>query len=164
MAFTVEDGTGVADANTWTDIPFADEYFAERGNIAWAGVDAKKQAALINSGDYIHARFGSRWKQVLEDQVDPAVLYTFNGTIPVLLKRAQCEYALRALTAKLLPDPVVDANGLVTVVKEKTLGPLTKKYELFGNPMGQAPLMRDYPAADILLVTLINPISGRTYR
>jgi hypothetical protein len=162
MAFTVEDGTGVTDANTWTTIVFADTYFAERGNVAWSGIDSVKEIALIKAADYIHARFGANWIYVDPDEVDPEVLYTFGGTIPVKLKRAQCEYAVRALTAVLAPDPSVDENGVTLVVTQKVLGPLEKKFTALGS--GSAPLLRSYPAADMLLTTLLNPSSGRTYR
>jgi hypothetical protein len=164
MPFTVETGAGVPDANTWTDDVFADNYFLERGIASWAGVLSVKQVALIKATDYIHSRFGARWIPVGEDGVETDKLYTFNGTIPILLKRAQCEYALRALTAPLAPDPVVDENGMTLVVTAKTLGPLEKKFKVVGNGDSAAPLLRSYPAADMLLTTLLNPASGRTYR
>ena len=164
MAFTLEDGTGVADANTWTSVLFADTYFAERGIVAWAGVDAVKEVALIQAADYIHGRFGMRWLPVGEQEVTAEALYTFGGTIPVQLKRAQCQYAVRALTAKLMPDPVVDENGITLVVTQKVLGPLEKKLQRVGNPMGNPQLLRNYPEADILLSSLLIPSSGRAYR
>lgn len=165
MAFIIEDGTDVTGANSWIDVSFADNYFADRAIVAWSGDDTTiKQPALIRAADYVHNRFGSRWIQVLEDQVDPELLYTFNGTIPKLLKYAQCEYALRALSIVLAPDPILDANGNAIVLTMKQLGPLEKKFELVGNPKSRPPLLRDYPAADMLLVTLIIPGGGRTYR
>lgn len=163
MAFTVEDGTGVTDANTWTPVLFADEYFAERGNVAWSGLDAVKQVALVKAADYIHARFGANWIVVGEDPVTAESLYTFNGTIPKLLKRAQCEYALRALTSPLAPDPSVDENGIALVVTQKVLGPLEKKFQRIGTG-NSPPMFRSYPAADMLLTTLLNPATGRSYR
>jgi hypothetical protein len=164
MPFTVETGAGVQNANSWIDVAFADNYFSERGITAWSDPNTVKQAALIKAADYIHNRFGSRWITVGEDAVEPDKLYTFNGTIPVMLKRAQSEYALRALVAPLAPDPVVDENGMTLVVTEKKLGPLEKKFKAVGNTDSTAPLLRSYPAADILLTTLLNPASGRTYR
>lgn len=164
MAFTVEDGTGVTDANSWTDVAFADAYFADRAITAWTGSNSVKEAALIRAADYIHTRFGANWIFVDPDEVDPNVLYTFGGTIPVLLKKAQSEYAVRALTTVLAPDPEVDASGVQTVVIQKVLGPLEKKFQRVGNPMSAPPLLRNYPAADLLLASLVNPASGRTYR
>ncbi len=164
MPFTVETGAGVPDANSWIDVAFADNYFSERSITTWTGSSTVKQAALIKAADYIHNRFGSRWITVGEDAVEADKLYTFNGTIPVMLKRAQSEYAVRALSAPLAPDPIVDENGMTLVVTAKTLGPLEKKFKPVGNGDSTAPLLRSYPAADMLLTTLLNPASGRTYR
>ena len=49
-----EDGTGLASANAYVSIEFADEYFSARKNEAWAGLDsAAKEAAIIKATDYI---------------------------------------------------------------------------------------------------------------
>jgi len=66
MAFTPEDGTGVADANSYTTDTFADGYFADRNNTTWSAADtASKQTALIKATDYIELRFRDRWKGIL---------------------------------------------------------------------------------------------------
>ena len=155
MAFTVEDGTGVEDANSWVPVDYANSYFTERGITTWTGADGVKEKALVRATDYVHVRFGRHWIPVGSDEVDPEVLYTFNETIPVNLKKAVSEYALRALTATLAPDPTVDDNGLVTVVTKKQLGPLQKQYAVIGNQEARPSLLRAYPAADMLLAGLI---------
>lgn len=164
MTFTVEDGTGVTDANSWADIAFIDAYFADRGIATWTGDETTiKEPAAIRATDYVHTRFGRSWIPVNGDEVDPDVLYTFDGTIPVNLKKAIAEYSLRALSATLAPDPTVDANGLVTVLTKKQLGPLQKQYDLVGNPKATPALLRNYPAADMLLASLVSG-GARTMR
>lgn len=158
----VEDGTGVTDANTWTNVAFADAYFLERAVMDWGSQVAAKETALIKATDYIHTRFGSIWKYVDPDLVDPAVPYTFGGTIPKALKKAQCEYALRAMTAALLPDPTIGDAGVTVVITKEVIGSIETEYKVVGS--GYAYMFRPYPAADILLGQLLVPTYGRTYR
>ena len=51
-----EDGTGLANANAYVSVEFADEYFSARGNQTWAGLgSADKEAAIIKATDYLEA-------------------------------------------------------------------------------------------------------------
>ncbi len=49
----VEDGTGRADANAMIAVAYADSYHTARGNAAWAGDDAVKEAAIIRASAYL---------------------------------------------------------------------------------------------------------------
>lgn len=165
MAFTVEDGTLVADANSYTTVDFADSYFTDRQVTGWTGADAVKEAALIRATDYVEQRFGQRFigYQVDADQALswPRYADDYEETeIPVKLQRAVCEYALRALTATLAPDPTLSTEGATVVTTSKKLGPLEKHFEVIHGPQ----LLKSYPAADMLLQPLLIPASGRTYR
>ena len=52
----VEDGTGLANANAYVSVEFADEYFSARGNQTWVGLgSADKEAAIIKATDYLEA-------------------------------------------------------------------------------------------------------------
>ena len=53
MAFVTEDGTGLAEANSYVSVAEADAYHADRGNAAWIGEDSAKQSALIKATDYL---------------------------------------------------------------------------------------------------------------
>lgn len=168
MAFTVEDGTGVADANSYAALDFANDYFTERAVAGWTGADDVKQAALIRATDYIEGRFGQRF---IGDKVDAAQSLSWPRTdagdygedeVPIKLQRATCEYALRALTAALAPDPLVDDSGVTVVTVRKKLGPLEKQLQVVGS--GYPQLIRAYPSADMLLNGLLNPAAGRVYR
>lgn len=164
MAFIVEDGTGVANANAYIDIAFADNYFAERGITAWTGDDTAKEQAIIKATDYIELRFIGSFKGTKETiaqglswprtgAVDP------NGDsleeVPLRLKKATAEYAVRTISAALLPDPTTDASGrTVTRIKEK-VGPIETE-TAFSEDGGSTTIIKPYPAADKLLTGLIN--------
>ena len=116
MAFVAEDGTGLEDANSLCDVAFADAYFADRVVTAWTGADAVKQGALIRATDYVEGRWALKFKgseQFPEVQglSFPRLEIGWDDAVPVGIKRAVAEYALRALANPLAPDPVVDATG-----------------------------------------------------
>jgi len=131
MALTIEDGTVVAGAESYVDADGADAYHAKRGNAAWIGEAAVKEAALLKAATYLDGEYRQRWKGY---RVQPLVQsmewprssvqisegdsyfasYDHDGylgpiclpsnVIPQRLKDAQCELALRALSAELAPD------------------------------------------------------------
>jgi hypothetical protein len=173
MALVVEDGTGIADANSYIEAAWADTYHADRGNTAWASAQATaKEQALIKATDYIETRFGDRFKGFPEFIDTPQglsfprlKLYDRYGQvitgIPDNLKKATAEYALRALEAELMPDPDVDASGLPVKSVSEKVGPLETATEY---QQATAPVLtRPYPAADRLLKQYVLP-TGRNYR
>lgn len=110
MTFTVEDGSGVTDANSYLSIAGADAFHSDRGNAAWTGTDAVKQVALIKATDYITQTFDGRWAgcMVAEDQSlawpRAGVDYVDNDVIPKALKQAVAILALEALSDDLNPN------------------------------------------------------------
>lgn len=170
MAFTVEDGTGVIDANAYITVAWADSYHSDRGHTAWTGADALKEQAIVRATDYIETRWGSRFKgsQEFLDPLQPLqwprlYAYDVNGLayegIPVLLKRATAEYAMRALSASLLPDP--DRSQGPTTLMRKKVGPIeteTRYAEVV------PPILQDYPLADRLLGPLMNGPARYVFR
>jgi hypothetical protein len=74
MAFIVEDGTGLANSNSYVSVADADSYFADRGVTTWTGIDAVKQGALVRATSFIDVTFrqrftgyrGKRHQQALE--------------------------------------------------------------------------------------------------
>ena len=173
MAFTVEDGTGVEDANAYIPVAFADDYFTDRGVTAWTGTDAVKQAAIIKATDYIETRWGDRFKGQPEflDPRQPlgfprTQLYDLAGQlvegIPDNLKKATAEYALRALSGELMPDPSTDTSGaMVSWVRQK-VGPIETE-TTFAASMGVRSL-KPYPAADRLLSQYVTGGGARAVR
>lgn len=86
---------------------------------------------------------------------------TIHG-IPDKLKFATAEYAVRALTAALMPDPTIDASGRTVVAKREKVGPIEveNRFEE-GGALSQ--LIRPYPAADRLLSEYVSS-GGRVIR
>ena len=167
MAFTVEDGTGVANANSYASVEFADAYFADRGNAVWAAIadPADKQGYLVRATDYIENIYARRfigdmvstaqalsWPRV---NADP---YTSN-VIPLTLQKAAVEYALRAIDGPLMPDPKVDPTGFSVVTTAKKVGPIEKDFRI-SRPSGRPILVRSYPAADAYMTSLLLPGTG----
>ena len=168
MAFTVEDGTGKVDSNSYCDLTFANSYFTDRNNSAWVGTDPVKQAALIQATDYIELRFSNLFygdKKVEEQALSFPRINADFSEMPVALKKACCEYALRALSAQLLPDPVIDPSGQGLERVRKRVGPIEKetRYQYQG-PGTVRIIIRPYPAADALLKDLIRSSGGRVIR
>lgn len=173
MAFTVEDGTGVAGANAYIEVAFADAYFTDRGVTAWTGDNATKQAAIIKATDYIETRWGDKFKGSPE-HLDPrqplgfprACLYDRAGQlvegIPEKLKKATAEYALRALSGELMPDPTVDASGAMVIGNRQKVGPIETEVT-YAASMGVKTL-KPYPAADRLLSEYVHGAGARAVR
>lgn len=167
MAFVVEDGTGLATANSYAAVVDADAYFAERNQAAWSGTQAQKEAALILATDYIDGRF---WGQFLGVQATDtqALSWPRTGTVyasdavPVPLERATFEYALRALVSPLAPDIVTNDAGVVMVTtKQEVGGAVLIERTPITSGIGSKPMLfRPYPAADMLIARLIVTYPG----
>lgn len=172
MAFTVEDGTGLIDANAYVDVAYTDSYFLDRGNAVWAAATTEeKETAIIKATDYIEIRWGSLFLGRAEFPETPQALsfprvnlhdrngYWVSG-IPSNLKKATAEYALRALTDALLPDTVTEDNGLIVASKTEKVGPIEERTSY---QIGVPRILRSYPTADRLLREYVT-VSGRNYR
>lgn len=156
FTFTVEDGTGLAAANSYASISYADDYHEGRGNTSWTHssvTDAEKENALVRATDYIEKRFGTKFRgwrgsstQSLQwpriDAEDNAG-YLVSG-VPDKLKQAVTEYAMRSISLhELSPDPIspvpvqknlnghtrdLSATGKVSKQTEK-VGPIEESTE-----------------------------------
>lgn len=104
----VEDGSIVADANSYVDITYADAHFASRRTTSWANLTLEeKEGALINATDFIEATYGMNFKgELVSPGVQPlswprsGVFITTNyeipdTEIPKRLKDAVCDLALK---------------------------------------------------------------------
>jgi hypothetical protein len=129
MALTVEDGTGLATADSYVSLVDALAYHAAMGNTAWAAsTDAAREIALRRAAQYLDTEYryrGTRYNatQALEW---PRVEYE-DGIRPeawpvAAVEQAACEAALRALTNTLRSDVSMDQ------ITEETVGPITIKY------------------------------------
>jgi len=152
----VEDGTVVEDANAYITIAFADAYHELRGNSDWLNAtEASKVAAIVQATDYTDTRWTFVGSKADEDQAlqwprDDA--YDRDGieqedNVPTVVQQTVAEYALRALSAPLLPDPTIDEdNGKFITYKRERVGPLEEETR-YSEARGRSSL-RPYPAAD----------------
>jgi hypothetical protein len=157
MAFELEDGTGLETSNALASVAFCDTYHADRGNTAWTGVQAVKEAAIIRATDYLCNRFKFLGDKYSEDQAlefprvydDPE-----DPQMPVKMQQAVAEYAVRALSAALAPDPTVDATGGKVTAKREKVGPIEE--ETHYSETAGISVLKPYPAADMLLRGLVD--------
>ena len=168
MTFLAEDGTGLELATSLVDVAFADSYFLDRGIAAWAGVAGVKESALVRATDYIETRFGHLFfgdkKSTLQALSFPR-LNTGLAEIPIPLKRAVCEYAVRSLSVILLPDPEIHASGQGLERTRERVGPIEEETRFQYQGVGtERIILRPYPAADILLRGLLRQDSGKVIR
>jgi len=126
-----EDGTGLAGANAYVSVEFADEYFSARGNQPWVGLDnAAKEAAIIKATDYLEAVYWEKWRgeKLKADQALAFPRKPFG--MPAKFKSAVCELAIRANAGELLSDverlTTKEKVGSIEVEYAQNADPATK--------------------------------------
>jgi hypothetical protein len=154
MAFTVEDGTGLTTANAYVSVADADTYFADQGNAQWAAVanSTLKEQAIVRATSFLDASYrpkfigrrktreqGLSWPRygaVIDAEGNAyGMIWDLTGfsggflipdtEIPILVKNATCELALRALTKVLAPDIPAGASA----ISLQKVGPLQIEYK-----------------------------------
>ena len=157
MAFIVEDGSIVANANAYITVDFYRGYWTDR-NVDVTDptqTDAQIQAAIIQATQYIDN--ANNWKGciVTDDQAldwPRSGVYDKDGrsidyqSIPLEVKSAVAEYAYRSITNAdgLLPDPT--DTGAVKRQRDK-VGSLETETEYQDGTGGYFGI-KEYPAAD----------------
>lgn len=139
MALIVEDGTGKADAESYTSVADADSYHTLRGNIdAWSDVD-DKEVLLRSATDYMLQVYRSRWKGYRTNEVQAldwprawvenpdspfayGVAYYADDIVPVEVVNACSELALVANGGALL-------NNLTEGQSSVKIGPISVTYD-----------------------------------
>lgn len=125
----VEDGSIVADANSYIAYDYALAYHALRGNSAWAAAsDADQQYAIIRATQAVDSIYKGKWKgepteygtQELEWPRSGVAVGSANiddNVIPAAIKKAVCEAALRELASPGSMTPDLDRGGEIKRVK-----------------------------------------------
>ena len=125
----VEDGSIVADANSYIAYDYAVSYHALRGNSAWAAAsDADQQYAIIRATQAVDSIYKGKWKgnpteygtQELEwprSGVTVGSTSIDDDVIPAAIKKAVCEAALRELASPGSMTPDLDRGGEIKRVK-----------------------------------------------
>lgn len=188
MAFVVEDGTGLSNANAYTSVAFYRAYFTDRGRDVSAQTDQQVQGYIVRATDFVEQRFGQRYqgtrKTLTQALGFPRTGVVIDGVtlsdaaIPALFQMGVAEYAFRASKyADLAPDsPVpfereaangdsIAATGAV-IGKSERVGPIEESAQ-YADPTTLSTnwTIPAYPAADALIAPFTNgSSSGRTIR
>jgi hypothetical protein len=129
---TVENGTGLANADSYVSVEEADAYHASRGNVLWADIlPAQKEVLLRRATDYITYIFGRSfigvravsgqslaWPRISINDIN---LYSLG--VPREIREATAELALVANTAPLMPNQTTVRKKMVKV------GPIQVEYD-----------------------------------
>lgn len=159
MAFTPEDGTGLAAANAYIDVAFFKSYHSDRGTIITSGA-GDIQSAVVRATDFMQARwlFVGVKKEKTQALHWPAIdAYYRDGrlvdstTVPVEVKQACAEYAKRELDSPggLTADPSYDDTNVGVTKRVDKVGPIVEEREFGGSGIPKA--WRKYPKPDGLL-------------
>lgn len=175
MAFVVEDGTGLETATSYGSYAGYVAYWADRGVTITDDQDVV-EGGLVQGTDYLGIRF--RWKgyRLTSDQAldwPRSCVYgepTFDEPggavvegVPPEVVKATYEYARRAISAPLAPDPTVSATGVALVRTRRKVGPIETEDETTG-AAATSSTFKPYPAADNLVRHLVIPQGGSVYR
>ena len=141
MALTVEDGTGLADAEAFVSVADCESYFTLRGVTNWSGLNAspspttQKEQFIRRATDYLEAKYSGKWKGsqttetqalawprtgVVVDQIELA-----DDALPVQLVRATCEVARLLAAGEDLTPELERGNRIRT--KTETVGPISQR-------------------------------------
>lgn len=163
MTLIVEDGTGLATAESYCSTAEADAYHTARGReAAWSDLDDEvKEQLLRQAADFMRQLYRQRWKGMRASQRQALDwpryqveledvgfggyhAYVLPTVVPDEVKNACAELALRAKSGELAPD-------VKRQVAEKTIGPITTVYTT------GAPAYTQYRAIDLMLAPYLEP-------
>lgn len=153
MALVVEDGTGLATAESFISVADTDTRHTNLGNTAWTGTTAAKEQALRRATEYMQQVYRSRWKgnrhtttQALSWPRNSVVVDDFvvieSNVVPVEVKNACADLALKSLSETLAPD-------LTRAVVREKVGPIETEFDR-GSPQAKR-----YRAIDLMLAPLL---------
>jgi hypothetical protein len=158
MALVIEDGSGRADAESYISVSDCDAYHAARGNAAWTGEVAVKEAALREATAFVEDSYRglwrgvrAKWEQALAwprfGVIDQDSFHLASNQVPSLVMDAVCEAALRAIQSDLTPD--LDRGGRI---KRQKVDVIETEYR------DDAPVGKTYPEIENKLsCLLVNP-------
>lgn len=169
MALIVEDGSVVANAESYVSVATADLYWSARNNSTWsAASEAQKEAALREatqfldgsyrwSGTLVNSAQALAWPRVLT--LDKAGRTVSSSSVPNAVKSALCELALEALSGRLMAS--LERGGMV---QSESLGPLAVTY-FPGAPGGKrypfiSLLVKDYADGAVIGALTIDAVRG----
>ena len=159
MSLIVEDGTIIADAESYISVADTSAYHLARGDTTWATIStAQKEEALRRATDYMLQVYRHRWKGVRMSStqtldwprayvyLEPVITganqefptLVADNIVPAEVKRACAQMALRAAAGDLYADQARAA------IRNK-VGPIEVEYSAYG------PLETRYASIDAML-------------
>lgn len=144
MTLIVEDGTGLATAESYLSVADATTYITNyvlsSGTWLTTATTAEKEKALRIASKYIDIQYHSRWKgyrtndaQALDwpryEVYDADDYLIASDELPQRLLQATAEMAIRALTSDILTD--ITSSGSVSAYRVK-VGPIEESTEYSG--------------------------------
>lgn len=136
MALIVEDGTGLATAESYVSVADASTRLAALGMTNWATLEtAEMEQALRRATQFMEQRYSSKWRgtRLTRDQALSwprygAIVHGFDlasNTVPTTIANTCADLALKAAAGDLAPDL---ERG---VIREK-IGPIETEYDPYG--------------------------------
>lgn len=177
MALTVEDGTGLSNADSLVSLADATSYHAALGNTSWASVsytDDQREQALRRASQFLRDSFAWQgypvngreqamaWPRTAVSDADGYSVD--NDSVPQEIKDATCIAALAELVTPGTMYPEVAQSGKVKMEK---IGPITVEYlNQNHSALADRPELTKLTALVGPLLSLSktgNPIAGSTY-
>lgn len=138
MALVTEDGSGLANAESYISAGYVDSYLDLRGNTLWVTLtETQKEAALRRATDYIEQVYGPRfagypmtstqalsWPRDLAPRpmaITSTSCYWPNNAVPSPLQKATAELAFKAAAGELAAD-------VGQQIKREKVGPIETEY------------------------------------
>lgn len=134
MALTVEDGSQIANADTYVSLSEANLYFSERGNPAtWANAQREDQEAALRyacvslesmyvwTGEVVSEYQTRSWPRSGASDRDGRIILW--NVIDQRIKDAQCELALLHIS-----NPINASYDRSGAIKSEQVGPLKTEY------------------------------------
>lgn len=153
MAFVVDGGLGLSNSNAYMSVAEFKSYHDDRGQSYGSFSDSQIEKAIVKASDYLDIRFtfvGYRLNQVQSMQWPRLNAYYPDGRIangiPDEIKESCAEYALRALSSVLAPDPSIDPSGRPVLSDHSIVGPIESDKTFGGG--GFSLTFKPYPIAD----------------
>jgi len=159
MSLIVEDGTGLANAQSYASAADATTYHTAHGNAAWIGATADMESALVRATAWLDDAFYHRWptcKMLSTQALEFPRLAAVDADgyalapVPAALKNALCEAALVELVTpgRLATDD--SDNGNIVAESE---GGMSRTYKKGGKKPS------DWPAIYAPLRRILRPAS-----
>lgn len=150
MALIVEDGTGIADAESLTTVVFFRDYHAKRGNATAAALtDEVVEQLLRKATDYAVAVYAGSWGsvEVFAGQALPFPRQQWGLAVPVGIQQAITELALIARTTPLMPN-------ITRGKKSVKVGPIAVEYD------GNAATSTKFVAASLRFAIFLSSLAS----